>query len=67
MILKYEKTPIQEILDHQIEKAEIRLLIKREDLNHPFVSGNKWWKLKYNLEEADRKKNDPTYFWRCIF
>jgi 1-aminocyclopropane-1-carboxylate deaminase len=27
-------------------------LIKREDLNHPYVSGNKWWKLKYNLEEA---------------
>lgn len=27
-------------------------MIKREDLNHPEVSGNKWWKLKYNLEEA---------------
>lgn len=27
-------------------------MIKREDQNHPFVSGNKWWKLKYNLEEA---------------
>ena len=27
-------------------------MIKREYLNHPFVSGNKWWKLKYNLEEA---------------
>ena len=27
-------------------------MIKREDLNHPSVSGNKWWKLKYNLEEA---------------
>jgi 1-aminocyclopropane-1-carboxylate deaminase len=28
------------------------VIVKREDLNHPFVSGNKWWKLKYNLEEA---------------
>ncbi len=27
-------------------------MIKREEQNHPFVSGNKWWKLKYNLEEA---------------
>lgn len=27
-------------------------MIKREDLNHPHASGNKWWKLKYNLEEA---------------
>jgi 1-aminocyclopropane-1-carboxylate deaminase len=26
--------------------------MKREDLNHPHVSGNKWWKLKYNLEAA---------------
>lgn len=29
-------------------------MVKREDLNHPFISGNKWWKLKYNLEEARR-------------
>lgn len=28
--------------------------MKREDLNHPYVSGNKWWKLKYNLAEAQR-------------
>lgn len=37
-----------------LDKAGVRLLIKREDLNHPYVSGNKWWKLKYNLEEARR-------------
>lgn len=30
--------------------------IRREDLNHPLVSGNKLRKLKYNLEEA-RKQN----------
>jgi 1-aminocyclopropane-1-carboxylate deaminase/D-cysteine desulfhydrase-like pyridoxal-dependent ACC family enzyme len=34
------------------------VLVKREDLNHPFVSGNKWWKLKYNLEEAVRLDHD---------
>ena len=28
--------------------------MKREDLNHPVVSGNKWWKLKYNLREAQQ-------------
>lgn len=54
MILQYQETPIQEIHDEKIAHADIRLLIKREDLNHPFVSGNKWWKLKYNLEEAAR-------------
>ncbi|MCB0486968.1 MAG: 1-aminocyclopropane-1-carboxylate deaminase/D-cysteine desulfhydrase [Cyclobacteriaceae bacterium] len=26
--------------------------ILREDQNHALVSGNKWWKLKYNLEAA---------------
>jgi 1-aminocyclopropane-1-carboxylate deaminase len=52
MMLRYQETPIQEIHDERLAKADVRLLIKREDLNHPLVSGNKWWKLKYNLEEA---------------
>jgi 1-aminocyclopropane-1-carboxylate deaminase len=33
----------------------VRLFVKREDLNHPSISGNKWWKLKYNLLEAKRQ------------
>lgn len=32
--------------------GNIELYIKREDLIHPLVSGNKWRKLKYNLMEA---------------
>lgn len=31
----------------------ISLTIKREDLNHPFISGNKLRKLKYNLLQAE--------------
>lgn len=54
-MLQYQETPIQEIHDMALEKAGLRLLIKREDLNHPLVSGNKWWKLKYNLMEAAQK------------
>ena len=54
-MLQYQETPIQEIHDMVLEKAGLRLLIKREDLNHPLVSGNKWWKLKYNLIEAAQK------------
>ena len=53
-MLKYINTPIIEIFDAALEKAEIKLLIKREDLNHEFASGNKWWKLKYNLQEAKK-------------
>ena len=50
--LPYLETPLQEISDTLLEDAGVRLIIKREDLNHPLVSGNKWWKLKYNLAEA---------------
>ncbi len=55
-MLSYRETPIQEIYDPKISLAGLRLLIKREDLNHSYVSGNKWWKLKYNLEEASRQE-----------
>lgn len=34
------------------------LNIKREDLLHPFVSGNKFRKLKYNVEAAQLQKKD---------
>jgi 1-aminocyclopropane-1-carboxylate deaminase len=39
-----------------LEEKKIKLFIKREDLIHPFVSGNKFRKLKYNLEEARKLK-----------
>jgi 1-aminocyclopropane-1-carboxylate deaminase len=37
----------------------ISLVIKREDLIHPFVSGNKFRKLKYNLLQA-KSENQST-------
>ena len=33
----------------------VELFVKREDTIHPFVSGNKFRKLKYNIEEAKRQ------------
>ncbi|MFV8332278.1 1-aminocyclopropane-1-carboxylate deaminase/D-cysteine desulfhydrase [Flavobacterium sp. GSP14] len=36
----------------------ISVAIKREDLIHPFVSGNKFRKLKYNLLEAKKEKHE---------
>jgi 1-aminocyclopropane-1-carboxylate deaminase/D-cysteine desulfhydrase-like pyridoxal-dependent ACC family enzyme len=38
-----------------LKERKISLFIKREDLNHPFISGNKWHKLKYNLKEAQKQ------------
>lgn len=57
-MLSYTETPVQEIHDSVLDQAGVRLFIKREDLNHPRVSGNKWWKLKYNLEEAIAQGHD---------
>ncbi len=34
------------------EQNGIRIYIKRIDLVHPFISGNKWFKLKYNIIKA---------------
>jgi len=45
-------TPIYKIEDPLIKDSGIKLFIKREDLNHPEMSGNKWHKLKYNLITA---------------
>lgn len=58
-MLSYTPTPVQEIKNPLLDNAGLRLLIKREDLNHPLVSGNKWWKLKYNLIEA-KSQNKKT-------
>ncbi len=50
--MTYSDTPLQEINYEAFKKAGVRVMVKREDLNHPFISGNKWWKLKYNLLQA---------------
>jgi 1-aminocyclopropane-1-carboxylate deaminase/D-cysteine desulfhydrase-like pyridoxal-dependent ACC family enzyme len=52
MELDYHNTPIIQIGNELTEQKDVHLFVKREDLNHPTVSGNKWWKLKYNLAEA---------------
>ena len=49
-------TPLQELSDKVIKSAGIRLFIKRDDLIHPTVSGNKWRKLKYSLQHAVTEK-----------
>lgn len=43
---------LQEINDSLLIEKNLRLFIKREDLIHPHISGNKWRKLYYNIQEA---------------
>jgi 1-aminocyclopropane-1-carboxylate deaminase len=38
--------------DPLLDEYQIELWIKRDDLLHPIISGNKWRKLKYSLDHA---------------
>ncbi len=49
-------SPICELADAVFEKAGVRVFLKRDDLIHSEVSGNKWRKLKYNLAELTGEK-----------
>lgn len=49
------QTPLQIVETPFFIERGIRLYIKRDDLIHPEVSGNKWRKLKYNLLEAEKQ------------
>lgn len=48
------KPPIQKITNQITEGFGIDLYLLRLDLNHPQISGNKIYKLKYNIEEAKK-------------
>ena len=45
-------SPLAELSDDKLASAGVRLLLKRDDLIHPELPGNKWRKLKYNLAAA---------------
>lgn len=49
--LKYY-SPEENINDDLLQQKGLSLHIKRDDLIHPFISGNKWRKLKYTLRKA---------------
>ncbi|MFE6523957.1 1-aminocyclopropane-1-carboxylate deaminase/D-cysteine desulfhydrase [Streptomyces sp. NPDC057794] len=45
-------SPVQEVADARFERRGVRLLLKRDDLIHPELIGNKWRKLAPNLAAA---------------
>ena len=47
-----EPSPLQPINDPVLSQFGVKLFIKRDDLLHPEISGNKWRKLKYNILKA---------------
>ncbi len=44
--------PLMQIVDPELSRYQLELWIKRDDLLHPVISGNKWRKLKYILNHA---------------
>ena len=55
MFLKSKHSNIEQIHFSEISDKDFSLFIKREDELHPFISGNKYRKLKYNLIHLKEK------------
>lgn len=51
-------SPLHEINDPTFAKKQVQVWMKRDDLIHPFISGNKWRKLKYNIQHAKKRDFD---------
>lgn len=53
---------------NEINFNEYKIGVLRLDLIDPEISGNKWFKLKYNLQQAiTEQKKRNSHFWRSIF
>lgn len=55
-----EDTPLEKINDTVLDENNVVLFIKRDELNHKDISGNKWRKLKYNIAELKAKNIDTV-------
>src|SRR6201996_8781395 len=56
-------SPVHQINDKLFDERDLKVFIKRDDLIHPTISGNKWRKLKYLLQKAlaENKKHLVTF------
>lgn len=52
-------SPIQQVELGILSEKSVELWVKRDDLIHPEVSGNKWRKLKYGFEKAKKEQLSP--------
>ena len=52
------KSVLEPLLDDDLSRRNIQLFVKRDDLIHSEVSGNKWRKLKYNVEMCNSGKKE---------
>ena len=59
-VFNSRQSPLQKLDIPLFKDFGVDLFIKRDDLLHPEISGNKWRKLKYNLFELE--KSDKSGF-----
>lgn len=52
---KHFTTPLTPLYSTLFEEFDVQVWIKRDDLNHPIIQGNKWHKLKKNLQLAQKQ------------
>lgn len=55
MTLVLNKSVLQPLNDQLFAKKKLKVFVLRDDLIHPFISGNKWRKLKYNIEQFQKE------------
>lgn len=56
-------SPVHQIANPLFDAHEVKVFLKRDDLIHPMISGNKWRKLKYLLKSAQHQhKNHLATF-----
>ncbi len=56
-------SPVHQIHNKLFDERGLNVFIKRDDLIHPIISGNKWRKLKYLLRDAqERNKTHMVTF-----
>ncbi len=58
--MRFKDVFIQQLDDNFFKDAHVQLNILRLDKIHPVISGNKWFKLKYYLQEAIEHKYAAT-------
>jgi 1-aminocyclopropane-1-carboxylate deaminase len=51
-------SPIQEIFEDEWKEKNIQVFVKRDDLIHSIISGNKWRKLKEYIDLAQKNKSN---------
>ena len=59
--IQLENSKLQRLQNPEWEARNLEVWVKRDDLLHPEVSGNKWRKLYYNLEQAKQYKCEGIF------